>query len=307
MKVPCRFRPFAQPPPRLFQGPGPEAQVRLSLKGFPFEALDLALEEKHIKGWMFRSDTRSAWILAAVLAAACGSTRGGPHQPGKETRSPDPSRIAGLERRVPAGGSKPAKRSGSDAVLPDAGEADAAAGSGQVDDGAVAEKRSLPGEAAASPCAGKGNSMVVRTSVHLLLLCKNDSVVRAYPVSIGAAGTPKRVSGDRKTPVGTYRLGAPRRSRKFHLTIPIAYPTAEQRRQGYTGGSIGLHGPGANRPADTRTENGPRAAGPGEEPGIRSGNRDRTGGCIEVDTNREIEEIVDWARRERPGVIHIEI
>jgi murein L,D-transpeptidase YafK len=50
---------------------------------------------------------------------------------------------------------------------------------------------------------------------------------------------PKRQAGDWKTPEGTYRIsGAPRRSR-FHLFVPIDYPTRTDVEAGLRAGVIG--------------------------------------------------------------------
>ncbi len=49
--------------------------------------------------------------------------------------------------------------------------------------------------------------------------------------------------GDRRTPLGTYTLGAPRPSARWGTFIPVGYPTDEQRRRGFTGSDVGIHGP----------------------------------------------------------------
>jgi murein L,D-transpeptidase YafK len=59
---------------------------------------------------------------------------------------------------------------------------------------------------------------------------------------IGHGGVGKTKAGDGKTPAGTYTLGQPRPSSKYGLFIPIGYPTVEQRKQGMTGGAVGVHG-----------------------------------------------------------------
>ncbi len=64
-------------------------------------------------------------------------------------------------------------------------------------------------------------------------------------VSLGRGGLEKSVQGDRKTPMGTYSIGAPRPSKRFFIFIPIGYPSEKQRVNGFTGGDVGVHGPGA--------------------------------------------------------------
>jgi murein L,D-transpeptidase YafK len=92
-------------------------------------------------------------------------------------------------------------------------------------------------------CFERGTSIVVRTDEHELYLCEQGKLVETYGVALGKGGVNKRRRGDNKTPLGTYALGAPRKSTKFGLFIPVAYPTAEQRGKGFTGGDIGVHGP----------------------------------------------------------------
>ena len=68
-------------------------------------------------------------------------------------------------------------------------------------------------------------------------------MVETFGVHLGRAGTGKTRAGDGKTPIGTYPLGKPRASKRYGMFIPIGYPTAEQRKKGFTGGAIGVHGP----------------------------------------------------------------
>ena len=92
-------------------------------------------------------------------------------------------------------------------------------------------------------CRGTDARIVVATAAHRLVLCARDRQVGSYPVRLGRGGVGKVSEGDGKTPLGTYPLGAPRPSSKYGTFIPIGYPTADQRRRGYTGGDVGVHGP----------------------------------------------------------------
>jgi L,D-peptidoglycan transpeptidase YkuD (ErfK/YbiS/YcfS/YnhG family) len=76
-------------------------------------------------------------------------------------------------------------------------------------------------------------------------------------------------------------LGSPIHSAQFHLFIPVGYPTEAQRRSGFTGSAIGVHGPA------------------GGYEGSFSTLVDWTAGCIAVGTDAEIERIVRWVRAER--------
>jgi len=143
---------------------------------------------------------------------------------------------------------------------------------------------------AANPCTGRGTSVHIDSQAHTLRLCKGDSVVAEHAVSIGRAGTPKRRLGDNKTPTGSYRLGKPRNSKAYKLFIPVGYPTAAQKRQGYSGKLIGIHGPKRSF----------------AWAGALNTVVDWTQGCIAVGRDREIEIIVAWVRKEKPARVHIE-
>lgn len=97
--------------------------------------------------------------------------------------------------------------------------------------------------ASEDPCSGYGTALVVDVNARALWLCAVGVTRANYPVALGRGGTGKRVKGDRKTPLGTYALGEPRSSERFGVFIPVSYPTAAQRKQGFTGGEIGIHGP----------------------------------------------------------------
>jgi hypothetical protein len=142
---------------------------------------------------------------------------------------------------------------------------------------------------AADPCANRGTSIVVLTAQRLLHRCEQGRSTGTYPVALGKGGLGKQRQGDGRTPLGSYPLGAPRPSAKFWTFIPVAYPTAAQRRLGYTGGAVGVHGP------------------PKKLLGKWIGRLfDWTAGCIAVKTREEIEELADWARRAHPVAIHLE-
>lgn len=92
-------------------------------------------------------------------------------------------------------------------------------------------------------CAAPDARIVVDLRNHSLALCDKDAVVETFGVRLGRGGIGKIREGDGKTPVGTYALGQPRPSNRYGTFIPIGYPTEEQRRRGYTGSAVGVHGP----------------------------------------------------------------
>ena len=98
---------------------------------------------------------------------------------------------------------------------------------------------------AGTPCVDHPASVVVDGARHRMWLCDpGGGAAGPYRVSLGRGGLGKRREGDGKTPLGRYRLGPSRPSFSgYHRFIPIAYPTPVQRREGFTGGAIGIHGP----------------------------------------------------------------
>lgn len=94
----------------------------------------------------------------------------------------------------------------------------------------------------------------------------------------------KTRQGDAKVPLGEYRLGRPRASSEFHTFIPVGYPTAAQRRRGYTGSAIGVHGP---------------ARGWAKLPAALNTATDWTLGCVAVGSDGQIRELAAWVDRRR--------
>jgi L,D-peptidoglycan transpeptidase YkuD (ErfK/YbiS/YcfS/YnhG family) len=134
-------------------------------------------------------------------------------------------------------------------------------------------------------CAGTGagTAVVVDTGTRTLALCDAGAAVEEYPVAIGGGGVGKEKEGDGKTPIGTYDLGAPRRSADYGTFIPIGFPTAEQKKRGLTGGSIGIHGP------DRRLKSLGRVA-------VALG---WTSGCVALSSDVEMRSISRWVRVNR--------
>ena len=96
---------------------------------------------------------------------------------------------------------------------------------------------------AAGACTAADARIVVETGAHRLALCDRDREVSAFSVRLGRGGVGKTAEGDGKTPLGIYPLGEPRKSDRYGTFIPIGDPTPEQRRRGFTGGDVGVHGP----------------------------------------------------------------
>lgn len=136
-------------------------------------------------------------------------------------------------------------------------------------------------------CPPAGPVVLVEAAEHRLVLCDAGAASAAFPVSLGRAGTGKRAEGDRRTPLGAYGLGAPRSSAGYGTFIPIDYPTPEQRRAGFTGGHVGIHGPArAMRWA-----------------GRLNTWADWTAGCVALGSDPDVRAVAAFVERQRPGVV----
>ena len=125
-------------------------------------------------------------------------------------------------------------------------------------------------------CSEYATSVLVDTNAHLMRLCLRGRAMRELRVAIGGGGVGKRREGDGKVPLGAYRLGRAQASASYTLFIPIGYPTEEQRKAGYTGSAVGVHGP------------------PGNLEGPLATSVDWTLGCIAVGTVQEIRDVAKW-------------
>jgi murein L,D-transpeptidase YafK len=138
-------------------------------------------------------------------------------------------------------------------------------------------------------CVGFKKLVLVETSQNQLHLCLNEKVEKSFKIAIGRGGTGKKLEGDGKTPLGRYTLGIGRASNRFGTFIPVGYPTAEQKIQGFTGGDIGIHGP----------DRAFRWAG--------SLNTwiNWTQGCVALGTDDEVLEVSNWVATNNPVSIEI--
>ena len=147
----------------------------------------------------------------------------------------------------------------------------------------------IPGASPASidiesdPCLLYKTSILVSGESSELFLCKGGRSIANYSVAFGSKGLGKTRPGDRKTPVGTYRVGQPRPSRSsYHIFIPIRVPKR-------IGTAVGIHGP----------KRFMRYFGP------LSTLFDWTAGCIAMRSDSAIEEVARFARLNRNLKIHI--
>ena len=138
-------------------------------------------------------------------------------------------------------------------------------------------------------CAGQSNAVVIQVDAHRLSLCRDGHSEQRFAVSLGSGGVDKQREGDHRTPIGAFALGAPRPSKEFLIFIPVDYPNAEQRRAGYTGGDIGIHGPKKQWSWLGRLANW----------------KDWTRGCIALNSEDGIREVAAWVERNRTARVEI--
>jgi murein L,D-transpeptidase YafK len=129
-------------------------------------------------------------------------------------------------------------------------------------------------------CAAPDTRVVVDLAKHTLVLCEKDKARGTFSVRLGRGGIGKTREGDGKTPIGTYTLGEPRPSNRYGTFIPIGFPTEEQKKMGYTGSAVGVHGP----------------ARWVKWMGSLVNTFDSSDGCVGVARDAEIEEIASWVR-----------
>jgi murein L,D-transpeptidase YafK len=142
--------------------------------------------------------------------------------------------------------------------------------------------------AATAPCRPHETGVVVEVAAHALTLCDDGRAADRHRVALGSGGVGKRRRGDDKTPLGLYPLGPPRPSQSFGTFVPVGYPTESQRRQGFTGDAVGIHGP-------------PRGLAGAVGTAI-----DWTAGCIALGSDAEIEAIAGFIRRRQARTVRIE-
>lgn len=141
---------------------------------------------------------------------------------------------------------------------------------------------------ASSTPAGDADLVVVMKSKRELYLYRNGLIIAQYPIALGLnpIGT-KQMSGDDKTPIGTYTLDWRNPNSDFHRSLHISYPDAADRAHAASlgvsaGSNIMIHG---QPDYDDRPRTG-----------------DWTDGCIAV-TDTDIDQI--WARVPDGTPIHI--
>lgn len=108
---------------------------------------------------------------------------------------------------------------------------------------------------ASSPARRAGaDQVVVDKSDRRLDLLANGKVVASFPIALGRDPLgPKEREGDGRTPEGSYVLDWRNPGSRFHLSIHVSYPNAEDTARAQTagvdpGGDIMIHGHGFGWP-----------------------------------------------------------
>ena len=120
-----------------------------------------------------------------------------------------------------------------------------------------------------------------------MLLMNNSTILETYDFDLGFAPVgDKEIEGDGKTPEGNYFIDRRNPNSKFHLSLGVSYPNAEDRAAAKAlgkppGGDIFIHGRG---------------------PLIKKPKADWTWGCIAV-KDREIETIYAMVKNGTPITI----
>lgn len=94
----------------------------------------------------------------------------------------------------------------------------------------------------------KADRIVVLKSARKLELLQGRAVLKTFPIALGEHPTgTKQVSGDGRTPEGTYYIDARQPLSRYHLALHISYPNATDRARAAAagrdpGGNIMIHG-----------------------------------------------------------------
>lgn len=131
-----------------------------------------------------------------------------------------------------------------------------------------------------APADERATRIVLEKAERRLSLLRGDRVIRTYRVALGGDPIgPKQRQGDSRTPEGRYEIDRKNSASRFHLSLGISYPDANDRARARAagvspGGDIMIHG----------LPNGHGAIGAAHSA------YDWTDGCAAV-TDAEIEEI----------------
>ncbi|HEV8581089.1 MAG TPA: L,D-transpeptidase family protein [Thermoanaerobaculia bacterium] len=94
----------------------------------------------------------------------------------------------------------------------------------------------------------KADRIVIAKAARKLHLYREDRLLKTYRIALGGQPVgPKRCQGDNRTPEGQYRITGRNPNSRYHRSLRVSYPNAEDRRIAQDlgcnpGGDIMIHG-----------------------------------------------------------------
>lgn len=155
--------------------------------------------------------------------------------------------------------------------------------------------------------------LLIDTQDRTLEVREGDTVLRTYDnIAIGSAGTTRRRSvGDRRTPLGTFRIAGIRKETRYHRFFALNFPALDDAIGAFKAGQITeanleairhAHEQGLEPPSSTPLGGNIGIHGLGQgDPRIHQ-DFNWTDGCIAL-TNEQVDELAQWVRPRMTVVI----
>jgi murein L,D-transpeptidase YafK len=149
--------------------------------------------------------------------------------------------------------------------------------------------------------------VLVETEPRVLKVMQGNEELEIFPrVAIGLHGADvEKAHGDKKTPLGEYRIGWVNDNSKFHRFLGLTYPNIDNAKRAYRDGLIGEETVRSIMRAEMEEDIPPQNTPLGGQIGIHGlGVADReiheafdwTSGCIAL-TNQEIDRLSKWIKK----------
>jgi len=149
--------------------------------------------------------------------------------------------------------------------------------------------------------------LLVDTQPRVLKVMQGEAELEVFPrVAIGRFGAGvEKARGDKKTPLGEYRIGWVNENSKFHRFLGLTYPNIDNAKRAFQEGMIGEETVRTIMRAEMEESIPPQDTPLGGQIGIHGlGAADRgihdafdwTSGCIAL-TNEEIDRLSKWIRK----------
>lgn len=153
----------------------------------------------------------------------------------------------------------------------------------------------------------EGVWLLVETQTRSLKVMQGDEALEVFPrVAIGVHGADTEKSrGDKKTPLGEYRIGWINENSKFHRFMGLTYPNIDNAKRAYRNGLIGEETARTIMRAELEESIPPQNTALGGQIGIHGvGGADHsihqtfdwTSGCIAM-TDAEIDRLSKWVHK----------